>query len=109
MTYPLFSGSAGERPRTFVVDTNVLLYDPRALFAFKEHDLVIPMTVIEECDRFKKDVNETGRNARTISRHLDELREKGSLRDGVKPGETVVTDGALYLEDGEPIEIIASR
>jgi PhoH-like ATPase len=83
VTYPLFSGNAGERPRTFVIDTNVLLYDPRALFVFKEHDLVIPMTVIEEVDRFKKDVNETGRNARTISRHLDELREKGSLRDGV--------------------------
>lgn len=81
------TAGSGDRPRTFVVDTNVLLYDPRALFVFKEHDIVIPMTVIEEVDRFKKDVNETGRNARTISRYLDELREKGSLRDGVKlPG-----------------------
>ena len=84
MTYPLFAAGSGERPRCFVVDTNVLLYDPRALFAFHEHDLVIPMTVIEEIDRFKKDVTETGRNARTISRQLDELREKGSLREGVK-------------------------
>src|SRR5688572_12327468 len=41
------------------------------------------MTVIEEIDRFKKDLNETGRNARTISRYLDEMREKGSLKDGV--------------------------
>lgn len=69
--------------RTFVVDTNVLLYDPQAIFAFDEHLIVIPITVIEEVDRFKKDMNETGRNARTVSRVLDDLRRKGSLRDGV--------------------------
>jgi PhoH-like ATPase len=76
--------------RTFVLDTNVLLFDPEALFVFHEHDVVIPMAVIEEVDRFKKDLNETGRNARTVSRHLDELRRQGSLRDGVK-----VRDGGL--------------
>jgi PhoH-like ATPase len=54
--------------RTFVLDTNVLLYDPKALEVFDEHELVIPITVIEEIDRFKKDLNETGRNARTVSR-----------------------------------------
>jgi PhoH-like ATPase len=70
-------------PRTFVLDTNVLLYDPNALGVFEEHDVVIPMTVIEEIDRFKKDLNETGRNARSVSRMLDGLREKGSLRTGV--------------------------
>ena len=69
--------------RSYVLDTNVLLYDPNSLFSFDEHDVIIPMTVIEEVDRFKKDLNETGRNARTISRYLDELREQGSLRDGV--------------------------
>lgn len=70
-------------PRTFVIDTNVLLYDPHALGVFEEHDVVIPMTVIEEIDRFKKDLNETGRNARFVSRLLDTMREKGSLRTGV--------------------------
>jgi PhoH-like ATPase len=69
--------------RVYVLDTNVLLYDPKALFVFDEHDVVIPMIVIEEVDRFKKDLNETGRNARTISRYLDKLRERGSLKDGV--------------------------
>ncbi len=78
-TVPTIDG----KPRTFVLDTNVLLYDPGALFVFHEHDLVIPMTVIEEIDRFKKDLNEIGRNARTISRYLDGIREKGSLREGV--------------------------
>lgn len=70
-------------PRTYVLDTNVLLYDPRAIDVFEEHDIVIPMTVIEEVDRFKKDVNETGRNARQTSRRLDALRSEGSLREGV--------------------------
>lgn len=83
MTEPLFNRTSEGRPRTFVVDTNVLLYDPGALFQFEEHDVVIPLTVIEEIDKFKKDLNETGRNARTVSRHLDELRAQGSLRDGV--------------------------
>ena len=76
-----------DAPRTFVVDTNVLLFDSQALFAFAEHDVVIPMTVIEEVDRFKKDANETGRNARETSRHLDALRSEGSLKRGVRlPG-----------------------
>ena len=70
--------------RTYVLDTNVLLYDPQAVFVFKEHDIVVPMTVIEEIDRFKKDLTETGRNARTVSRYLDEMRSRGSLRDGVR-------------------------
>jgi len=69
--------------RVYVLDTNVLLYDPKALFVFDEHDVVIPMIVIEEMDRFKKDLNEIGRNARTISRYMDKLRERGSLKDGV--------------------------
>jgi PhoH-like ATPase len=70
-----------------VFDTNVLLYDPRSIDAFPGHELCIPITVIEEIDKFKKDLNETGRNARAISRRLDELRALGSLRDGVaRPG-----------------------
>jgi len=60
--------------KTFVLDTNVLLHDPQALFRFEENTILIPITVIEEIDRFKKDMNETGRNARQVSRILDELR-----------------------------------
>jgi PhoH-like ATPase len=75
--------------RTYVLDTNVLLYDPNAIFNFEEHDVLIPITVIEEIDRFKKDLTETGRNARQFSRFLDDLRGNGGsdLKDGVKlPG-----------------------
>lgn len=70
--------------KTFVLDTNVLLHDPQALFSFEDNDLVIPMTVIEEIDRFKKELSETGRNARQFSRIMDGLRAKAKLVDGVK-------------------------
>jgi PhoH-like ATPase len=67
----------------FVLDTNVLLYDPHAVFKFEENDIIIPITVIEEIDRFKKDMNEIGRNARQISRILDDFRSRGSLAMGI--------------------------
>ena len=69
--------------KSFILDTNVLLYDPQAIFKFQDNDIIIPITVIEEIDRFKKDMNETGRNARQFSRFLDELRKKGSLSTGI--------------------------
>ena len=69
--------------KTFVVDTNVLLHNPNALFAFAEHHVVIPMVVLEELDRFKAANNELGQNSREVARALDRLRAKGSLRDGV--------------------------
>jgi len=81
-------------PRTYVLDTNVLLYDPNALEVFEDNELVIPITVIEEVDRFKKDLNETGRNARMVSRRLDELRATGRLSRGVPLG----SGGRLRVE-----------
>ncbi len=66
-----------------VLDTNVLIHDPNAFYSFKGCRIVIPMTVIEECDKFKKGVDEKGRNARQINRFLDHLRDKGSLQEGV--------------------------
>jgi PhoH-like ATPase len=59
--------------RLFVLDTNVLLHDPTALFRFKEHDLYLPMMVLEELDSAKKGVSEVARNARQVSRFLDGL------------------------------------
>ncbi|MGB7567327.1 MAG: PhoH family protein [Chitinivibrionales bacterium] len=70
--------------KNYILDTTVLLYDAQALFKFEENNIYIPITVIEDIDRFKKDLNETGRNARQTSRYLDELRKKGSLSAGVK-------------------------
>jgi PhoH-like ATPase len=70
--------------KTFVLDTNVLLFDSQAILKFGQNDVVIPITVIEEVDRFKKDLNEIGRNARQFSRAMDELRRKGNLAKGVE-------------------------
>ena len=75
---------AASSKKVFVLDTNVLLHDPKAIFHFQEHDVVIPIVVIEEIDHFKKDQTEIGRNARNVSRMMDRLRGQGSLSKGVK-------------------------
>lgn len=69
--------------KTFVLDTNVLLHEPRAPFLFGENDVGLPIFVLEEIDQFKKDLSELGRNAREFSRQMDRLRAEGSLREGV--------------------------
>lgn len=84
---------AGARVRHFVVDTNVLLHDPNALFVFQEHEVIIPLVVVEELDRFKRDEGDRGRNARECIRHLDRLRRLGRLADGVSWGEAQETNG----------------
>lgn len=69
--------------KTFVLDTNVLLHNPRSPFVFAEHNVVIPLAVIEEIDAQKKRQDEIGRNAREVSRSLDQLRSLGALAEGV--------------------------
>ena len=71
------------KKRVFVLDTNVLLHDSKALFAFKGVVIALPFAVLEELDEFKKERNELGMNARYIIRVLDELRGKGDLAKGV--------------------------
>jgi PhoH-like ATPase len=68
----------------FVLDTSVLLHNPNALFSFADNEVVIPFDVLEELDKFKKDTNDVGRSARMVIRHLDQLRERGHLAQGVK-------------------------
>ncbi len=71
--------------KTFILDTNVLLLDPLAINKFgPDNKVFIPLTVIEELDRFKKDQNDLGRNARYFSRLIDGFRSQGSLFKGVK-------------------------
>ena len=70
--------------KTFVLDTNVLLHTPFALFTFDDNTIVIPEVVLEELDKFKKDNSELGANARQAARIIDTLREKGSLNKGVQ-------------------------
>ena len=87
--------------KVFVLDTNVLLHDPMAIFHFQEHDIVIPIVVIEEIDTFKKDQTDLGRNARNVSRQLDKLRATGTLSQGVplEGGGSLKVDVAVHPMD----------
>src|SRR5260370_38351288 len=70
--------------KNYVLDTNVLLHGPHAIFRFEDNNVIIPIYAIEEVDQFKREGSERGRNARQIARLLDELREKGgALSNGV--------------------------
>lgn len=70
--------------KKFILDTCVLLHDADCLLNFEENDLIIPLIVLEELDRFKKGTDETARNSRHVARFLDELRHQGSLNEGVE-------------------------
>lgn len=80
--------------KTFVLDTNVLLQTPYALFTFDDNTVVIPEVVLEELDKFKKDNSELGSNARHVARIIDGLREKGSLSKGIR----LENGGTLRIE-----------
>ena len=71
------------RVKNYILDTNVLLHDPNSLHNFKENCVLIPIEVIEEIDRFKRESTELGQNARSVSRTLDGLRALGRLSEGV--------------------------
>lgn len=94
--------------KTFVLDTNVLLFDPTAFRRFGKNTVFIPLIVIEEIDRFKKDQNENGRNARNFSRYIDDLRAQGSLSDGVtlEGGGTLIISVDRYVDSKNlPIDV----
>ena len=84
-----------------VIDTSVVLYDALALKTFPKTDIHIPLCVIEEIDRFKRDMGENGRNARQFSRFMDTLRSRGSLTEGVplETGAYVFVSMANSLEE----------
>lgn len=92
--------------RKIVVDTNVILFDAQAILRFGEADVHIPISVIEEIDKFKRDQGENGRNARQFSRFVDVLRAKGSLAQGVQldNSETVVYISTDLMLAGMPPE-----
>jgi len=79
---------AGLDPKTYVLDTCVLLADPRAPLRFDEHDVVLPLVVVEELDKKKTGLNEVGANARLAIRLLEELGRlvpAGSPRPAASP------------------------
>ncbi|MFA4944133.1 MAG: PhoH family protein [Lentisphaeria bacterium] len=70
-------------PKHILLDTNVLLHDPKAMFNFPDAEVLIPIEVIEEIDSFKRDMTELGRNSRHVAQVLDGLRAKGQLGAGI--------------------------
>jgi PhoH-like ATPase len=100
------------RRKLFVLDTNVLMHDPTAIFRFEEHDIFLPMAVLEELDAGKKGVSESARNVRQISRFLDELMhevrhediDRGLVLPGSHPtvGAQGTTSGRLFFQT-EPL------
>ncbi len=88
--------------KTFVLDTNVIIHDPDAMFAFEGAQVVIPLPVIEELDSFKRNNDERGRNARLVARALDGLRDQGKLSDGVKLEHGGTLKIELARENGLP-------
>jgi PhoH-like ATPase len=79
--------------KNYILDSNVLLHDPDSILSFEENHVLIPIEVIEEIDRFKRESTERGQNARTVSRMLDSLRAQGSLSQGV----TLSNGGSLRV------------
>lgn len=102
------TGKAGAGPaRLFVLDTNVLLHDPMSLFRFEEHDIFLPMIVLEELDGHKKGMTEVARNGRQTSRTLDALvaQQGGDMTKGLKLSATGHhgARGLLFFQT-EPLE-----
>ena len=84
--------------KLFVLDTNVLLHDPMSLFRFEEHDIFLPMIVLEELDGHKKGMTEVARNARQISRSLDALAADKPNGESVDMKEGLKLDGTGHRE-----------
>ena len=85
--------------KTFILDTNVLLYDAECLLSFDDNNIIIPLIVLEELDDHKRRPDEVGKNARKSVRILDKLREQGSLSEGI----TLENGGTLTILGSEQI------
>jgi len=99
--------SVNTSKRLFVLDTNVLMHDPSALFRFQEHDIFLPMVVLEELDRSKKGMSEVARNVRQVSRFLDDLmaQDGASIDQGLQltgsltePDTALTAGGRLFFQ-----------
>lgn len=82
--------------KAFILDTNVLLFDPNAIYKFGNNDIIIPIVALEEVDRFKREMSENGRHARHLCRLLDAMRGTGELSKGWK----INGGGTLFVELG---------
>ncbi len=93
----VFSSSSKSR-KVFVLDTNVILHDSTCIYQFDEHDVVLPITVLEELDRFKKGKDIINCNSREFIRALDTLTGDESLSETIEKLEEIVTKLEAVLE-----------
>jgi PhoH-like ATPase len=100
----------GNGKRLYILDTNVLMHDPTAIFRFEEHDVFLPMMVLEELDAAKKGLSEVARNVRQVSRFIGEMmqrQEASQLQEGLKLREPdgielAVGSGSLFFQTTVP-------
>ncbi len=97
---PQLEGSPPSQVKNYVLDTNVLLHDPNAIFNFQDNQVLVPIEVIEEVDKFKRETSDLGQNARSVSRRLDSLRSQGSLSTGV----ALPSGGSLRILFGREVK-----
>ena len=86
----------GSEKRLYILDTNVLMHDPTSIFRFEEHDVFLPMMVLEELDAAKKGLSEVARNVRQVSRFIDEMMQRQGVTD---------LDEGLELREPEGLEL----
>ncbi len=99
--------------KIYVLDTNVLIHDPRAIFNFVDNEVVVPISVIEEIDKLKRDPT-TGAQARITSRVIDKIRSKGSLSKGVELENDIffkveIGDGNIKLPEFMHKELVDNK
>jgi PhoH-like ATPase len=85
--------------KNFVLDTNVLIHNPRSLYSFAEHNVIVPLVVIEELDKFKTNSDKRGMHARHALKQIDLLAKKGAIQNGVRlknGGEILHSFGSGY-------------
>ena len=70
--------------KKYILDTNVLIHDPNSIFNFEDNEVILPIHVIEEVDKLKRNQGDVGSSARVVSRNIDKLREKSCLSSGVE-------------------------
>ena len=92
--------------KRFILDTSVLLYDKTSIHSFPENDVILPLQVIDEIDKFKEEQGVKGEAARYVNRFLDELREHGKLYEGVQVPDIYTLDQTVAVKIEENLSLL---
>src|SRR3990167_10448760 len=101
--------NSNKKQKLFVLDTNILMHDPAAIYHFQEHDIYLPMVVLEELDRHKSGISEVARNVRQTNRMLVELMSNATHEEIVAglpipsflSKKTITSSGRLFFQTDE--------